>query len=222
MDFSSLLLASFTGLVSGFLICIPVGPINITIINEGAKRGFLWACLIGFGAMAMDLLYCSLAFVGSSSLFASKTFRAVMELLSFLLMIWLGYKYLIARDLPETTPTMEVVEHKFHPHTAFMIGFVRVLGNPAVLLFWITLSATFISHEWIADALVSKLACVGGISVGGLTWFTLLSYLVSRGHGKFSRNTLVRMSHISGGSLLIVAFFIGMRLVRMLAAHKGP
>jgi threonine/homoserine/homoserine lactone efflux protein len=217
LDFSDLFMAVLTGFIGGFLLCIPVGPINITIINEGAKRGFLWALMIGLGAMVMDVIYCSMGFAGFSSLFASRYLRAAMELSSFLLTLFLGIKYLIAHDLPATTPTVERVEHRFHPHTAFWIGFVRVLGNPAVLLFWIALSATFISHEWIDDSWPSKIACIGGNFLGGMAWFFLLSFLVSRGHGKFSTKTLVRMSHGSGASLLIVAVFLGFRLIRLLA-----
>lgn len=215
-----LLTAFIAGFISGFIVCIPVGPINITIINEGARRGFIWAMLIGIGAMVMDLIYCGIAFAGFSSLFTSRMIRATMELLSFLLMVWLGIKYLLARSLPATTPTVEKVEHRFHPHTAFWIGFVRVLGNPAVLLFWITVSATFLSHRWIEDNIVSKSVCVLGTFCGGIVWFILLSYLVSRGHGKFSTTTLVRMSHISGATLLAAGLFMGYRLIKMLS-HQG-
>lgn len=213
----SLSLSVFIGLVSGFLISIPVGPINITIINEGAHRGFRWAAMIGFGAIVMDFIYCALAFAGFSGMFGSNLMRATMELLSFLAMGFLGVKYLRVADLPATTPSVERVEHRLHPHTAFTIGFVRVLGNPAVLLFWITLSATLISHEWIEDNIWSKAACVLGMSIGAFAWFMFLSFVVSLGHGRFSRKTLVRMSHFSGAAFLLMAAFIGVRLIRLLA-----
>jgi L-lysine exporter family protein LysE/ArgO len=221
-ELNSQITAMLAGLVSGFLFSIPVGPINATILNEGAKRGFFWAFMIGLGAMAMDLIYCSLAFAGFSGLFASNVMRATMELLSFLLMLYLGVKYLLATDLPATTHTIETVEHKLHPHAAFWIGFVRVLGNPAVLLFWITTYAVLISHEFIDDKLPTKAVCVLGTFFGGLAWFVLLAFLVSRGHGKFSRRSLMRMSHISGASLLILGIFIGFRLIKLLATirHK--
>jgi L-lysine exporter family protein LysE/ArgO len=215
----ALLTAGLAGVISGFVVSIPVGPINITIVNEGARRGFFWAFMIGVGAMAMDLIYCGIAFAGFSGLFASKFMKAAMELLSFLFLIYLGIKYLITASLPATTPTVEAMEHKLHPHTAFWIGFVRVLGNPAVLLFWITVSATFISHDWIDDTFLSKAVCVFGTFVGGLLWFILLSFLVAQGHGKFSTSALVRMAHISGAILLIAGIVIGYRLVSMLARH---
>jgi threonine/homoserine/homoserine lactone efflux protein len=220
-DISSIVFAGVIGLISGFLISIPVGPINITIINEGAQRGFKWATLIGLGAISMDFIYCALAFAGFSGLFSSQIMRAAIELLSFLAMLYLGAKYLRVPDLPETTPSVERVEHRLHPHTAFTIGFVRVLGNPAVLLFWLTLSATLISHEWVVDAWPTKAACVVGMSLGALSWFIFLSFVVSLGHGRFSKKTLLRMSHFSGASFLVFAVIIGVRLVKLLAKRGG-
>ena len=213
-----LIVAGTTGFVFGFLVCIPVGPINVAIINEGARRGFLWSLMVGLGAMVMDTIYCGIAFTGFSSLFTGPLVRAGMELLSFMLMFFLGIKYLIARDVPEHTRTVDVVEHKFHPHTAFWIGFVRVLGNPAILLFWFTLSATFLSHEWIQENTPSKVFCAIGNFLGGMVWFFFLSFLVAKGHGKFSTRTLLNMSRVSGLSLLVAAIFIASRLVHLLAA----
>lgn len=219
-DLGDLFISALAGFISGFLVCIPVGPINVAIINEGARRGLLWSIMIGLGAMVMDTIYCGIAFAGFSSLFTTPLVKAGMELTSFMLMFFLGIKYLLARDVPEHTRTVDVVEHKFHPHTAFWIGFVRVLGNPAVLLFWITLSATFISHEWISENTTSKIFCATGNFLGGMTWFFLLSFLVHKGHGKFSTRTLLNMSRVSGLCLLIAAVFISVRLVGLLAAAR--
>ena len=217
---TDLLTSALAGYISGFLVCIPVGPINVAIINEGARRGLLWSIMIGLGAMVMDTMYCAIAFTGFSSLFTGELIRSGMELLSFLLMFVLGLKYLMARDIPEHTITVDAVEHKFHPHTAFWVGFVRVLGNPAVLLFWFTLSATFLAHEWISENIPSKVFCAAGNFLGGMTWFCLLSFLVSKGHGKFSTRTLLNMSRVSGLSLLVAAGFIAFRLVHLLEAAR--
>jgi len=218
-DFSSYVVPAFTGFASGFLVSIPVGPINISIVNEGARRGFSWAFLIGLGATVMEVIYCAIAFAGFTHLFDSRWIKATMELVSFLLMLFLGVKYLVAHSLPATTRSIETVEHHLHPHTAFWTGLVRCLGNPGVLLFWITFSAMFISHEWMEDTWPSRGACVLGVALGCFAWFTLLSFLVSRGHGRFSTNTLLRMSQCSGASVLVVAIVTGVRLIILLAHH---
>jgi len=216
-NLSDYLVPAFTGFVSGFLVSIPVGPINISIVNEGARRGFIWAFLIGLGATIMEVIYCAIAFAGFTHLFDSRVVKATMELVSFLLMMFLGVKYLIAHSLPATTRSVESIEHRLHPHAAFWTGLVRCLGNPGVLLFWITISATFISHDWMDDTWQSKGMCLLGVTLGCFSWFTLLSFLVSRGHGRFSTNTLLRMSQFSGASLLIVSLVMGGRLVKLLA-----
>jgi threonine/homoserine/homoserine lactone efflux protein len=217
VDVSSMVSALAIGLVSGFIISIPVGPINLAIINGGAKRGFKWGVLIGFGAIAMDIIYCGIAFAGFSGMFTARLLQASIQLLSFLALIYLGIKYLQATHLPTTSKGVEMVEHRLHPHTAFMIGFVQVLGNPSVLLFWIFLSAFIMSHEWIEDTWASKGACVVGMSSGAFAWFVLLSFLVSLGHGRFSAKTLLRMSHLSGACLLLGALPVGIKLVKLIA-----
>jgi len=75
-----------------------------------------------------------------------------------------------------------------------MTGFVRVLGNFGVLVFWVILGANFISREWVTPDWPGKLACVAGVALGTGAWFVGLSWFVSLGHGKFSEKGLLRWS----------------------------
>lgn len=212
-------MAWLAGFMSGFLVSIPVGPINVTIINEGGRRGLKWGLLIGAGAVLMEVIYCTMGFSAFANFFTDKLVKASMELVSFLLTLMLGLKYLLFPSINTALKTVESIEEKFHPHSAFMIGFVRVLGNPMVLLFWITLAATFVSHEWVDPPWSSKVACIIGVGMGAGLWFVLLSYAVSWGHKKFSTQTLLRMSQVSGASLLCMAIGIGSRIISHLAKH---
>jgi threonine/homoserine/homoserine lactone efflux protein len=214
-----LILSWLVGFLCGFLISIPVGPINVTIINEGVRRGFIWALLIGFGAVTMEVIYCSLGFAGFASFLVSKTFKAAMELISFILMLFLGFKYLTAPSIPTTSKSADKIEEKLHPHSAFMIGFVRVLGNPAVLLFWVVIAAAFVSHDLVDETLLSKAACISGVGMGAALWFLLLSYTISLRHKQISTKALLRMSHISGVFLLGFAAIIGIRIILLLSHH---
>ncbi len=209
--------AAATGVVAGVLVSILPGPINISVIHEGASRGFLRALMIGLGAVAMETVYCAVGFASISSLFQSRLMHAAIELISFILVLFLGLKYLIAPKLAKTSHSADKIEHRLHPHTAFMIGFVRVLGNPSVLFVWITLSATFTAHGWVDPNWTSKSLCIGGVSVGAALWFAVLSYSVSLGHQKLTDRVLLRLSHLCGMLLLIMALIIGVRLVKVLA-----
>ena len=140
-----------------------------------------------------------------------------MEVFTFVFMLFLGIKFLSAKTV--TAPTHlgaaasrieQRIDEKLHPHSAFMIGFTRVLGNMGVLLFWIVAAIYFMSHEayftsyeWVEDTVAAKAAFITGVALGANTWFCALSYVVSRrGYGRFSEQTLVRMQHFSGFCLL--------------------
>src|SRR5262249_31351036 len=162
-----------------------VGPINLTIMNEGARRGFYWAMMIGLGATAMEVIYCFIAFTGFASFFTRGYIQAAMELFSFVFMIFLGIKFLTAKsvqapvDFGDTAEKLEArIENRIHPHSAFMTGFVRVMGNVGVLVFWIILAASFISREWVTPDWTGKLACVTGVALGTGTWFIGLSWVI--------------------------------------------
>ncbi len=222
-----ILLAGLTGFVSGLLLSIPVGPINLTIMNEGTRRGFFWAMLIGLGATAMEVIYCFIAFTGFASFFSQGYVKAAMELFSFVFMLVLGVKFLLAKsvgqrpvDLGAAAGRVEQrLQERLHPHSAFMTGFVRTMGNLGVFVCWIILAANFISREWVAPDWPGKLACVAGVALGVGTWFIGLSWAVSLGHGKFSEKTLLRMERVSGVGLLALGLVHGGIIIHQMALH---
>lgn len=219
-DLGELLIPWVAGFMAGYLACIPVGPVNVSIINEGARRGFRYAFFIGLGAVTMELIYSGIAFAGFAQLFTSPLIRAIMELVSFVVVTAIGIGYLRTREMPPTSHAVHLVEQRLHPHTAFMTGFVRVLGNPATLLFWIAFAAASVAHEWVNQTWPAKIAAISGIGLGAMTWFTKLGYAVSLGHRRFSPRVLLRTAHVSGALLLAAGLFMGGRLVVALAKHR--
>jgi threonine/homoserine/homoserine lactone efflux protein len=221
-----IVLAALTGFISGLVLSIPVGPINLTILNEGARRGFRWAVLIGLGATTMEVIYCFIAFTGFASFFTRGYVKATMELISFVFLLFLGIKFLVTKEGPAHVRFGSAVERieaqfekRFEGHSAFITGLLRVMGNVGVLVFWIILAANFISREWVRPDWPGKLACVGGVALGTGLWFVVLSWFSSLGQGKFSEKTLIKMEHISGILLLALALIHGGTIVWQM--HKA-
>ncbi len=224
LDLPPIFIAALTGFLSGLILCIPVGPVNITILNEGARRGFRCAALIGLGATAMEVIYCAVAFTGFAAFFEKGWIKSVMEVFSFAFMMFLGVRFLLAKSVPLVEKLElkieERIEEKLHPHSAFMIGFVRTLANPGVLLGWIILGANFISRGWVEPTREGKLACLAGVTVSVGLWFTGLSWAISLGHKKFTEKTMVKMERLSGVGLIVLAMIQGGYIAWKLAKHK--
>jgi threonine/homoserine/homoserine lactone efflux protein len=227
-DTHPVLLSALAGFVCALAFAAIPGPINLTILNEGAQRGFRWAFLIGLGASVMDSIYCAISFTGFSTFFYSEVVKASMQVFTFVFLLYLGFKFLLAETvnvptkLDHASEKIEArLEEKLHPHSAFMTGFVRVLGNLGVLLAWVIWSAFLMAHDWVADTLPARSACVGGVFTGALTWFVILSYGISRGHGKFSVKTMLRLQHFSGICLILAGIFAGGNIIWHLVHHHA-
>lgn len=229
-----ILLAALVGFACAVVFsCLP-GPINLTILNEGAQRGFKWGFFIGLGATTMDVIYCSISFTGISQFIDHGFAQTMMRVMGFVFLLFLGFKFLFSNLLSNASPLdlaigklEERIEQKVHPHSAFATGFVRVAANLGVLGAWVALSATLLStkaffstQEWVDDTKPAKLACVAGVFTGTILWFLFWSFLVSRGHGKFSAKSLLRLQHVSGLCLIGTAIYEGVRIALHLAQHR--
>jgi threonine/homoserine/homoserine lactone efflux protein len=220
-DLPPILIAGITGLVSGLLLSIPVGPINLTILNEGARRGFKWAAMIGLGATVMEVIYCFIAFTSFASFFNQGYVKPAMQLFGFVFMLFIGIRFLCAKAaearpvrLGAAAERIEArLEERLQPHSAFMTGLVRVMGNLGVLVFWVFLAFFFGSHDLVTPDWPGKLACVAGVAVGTGGWFIGLSWVVSLGHGKWSDKTMLRVEHYSGVFLVALALIQGVHII---------
>jgi hypothetical protein len=157
-----------------------------------------------------------------------------MKVFTFVFLLFLGAKFLTAKKVAATTQLGSKaeqlegrIEEKLQPHSAFAIGFVRVMGNFGVLATWLVISAYLMSHEayftdqlWVADTLGAKAACILGVALGTNAWFCGLSFVVSRGRGRFGEKTLLRMQHVSGLCLIAVGVFDGVHIAWQLSHHK--
>jgi len=217
MTLTGYLIAIISGAITGFICAVPVGPINVAIMEEGIQSGRKRAFIIAIGALLMEMIYCIIAFSGFATLFSDKIILATVELISFLAVTFFGIKYLMIDAVTVQGKRAKVVENRLSPHTAFWTGFVRVLVNPNVLLFWIMISAVLISNQTIQAEWKSRMACVIGAAIGIGSWFTLLVIGSARAKNRFSDKTLVKFSQISGVLLLLLSIVIAVRLIGTVA-----
>ena len=222
-DAHPILVAAMAGFVCAVFFSSLPGPINLTILNEGAQRGFKWAFFIGLGAAVMDIIYCSISFTGISQFIDHGLAQTIMRVMGFVFLLFIGFKFLLAKPQPDSSPINlaiekleERIEQKMHPHSAFAIGFVRVAANLGVLVAWVVLSATLLS----TNSIPAKAACVSGVFTGAILWFLFWSFIASRGHGKFSAKTLLRLQQVSGLCLILTAIYEGVRIALHLAKQN--
>jgi L-lysine exporter family protein LysE/ArgO len=179
-----------SGLFFGFIAAIPLGPINVFVISQTLKRDFLHGFMAGLTAAVLDILYCFGAIAGISLVtfnLDSYLGLPIMKVVAATVLIVLGIRlYLQSKTYKDTLP-----EKKTGTFSArSLLGVVLLyVSNPALYAFWIIVAGTVTSHAWVKRQGPSALLFSLAVGIGGLAWYTILTYYVAKYHHQFKVKT---------------------------------
>ncbi len=186
-----------TGLVIGFSIAAPVGPIGVLCIRRTLADGRAAGLVSGLGAATADAIYGSIAGFGLtfiSSFLLDQ--RLALRLLGGVFLCYLGVKTLRARPAERVA----AAEGK-GLGGAYASTFVLTLTNPLTIL---SFAAIFAGLD-LAGARASYLAAailVAGVFLGSALWWLLLSGGVSIFRARLDVRALQWVNRISGAIIL--------------------
>jgi threonine/homoserine/homoserine lactone efflux protein len=210
----NLLQAVVAGFVCGFVVSVPVGPVNLTVVNQALRKGFGPAFLVGLGAICAETFYATLMLAGHSTLLDHPSVVWAMRVLALVAMIALGVRSL--RMKPEkieaSVATAERVDERWHHPRAFLLGFILTVSNVLLVVLWATLGAVLFAHDWVQPAWSSRAFCVAGVFGGGLLWFLLLAWFVSRAHRRVKPTVMTALVRVCGVIFLLFAGLLAWKL----------
>lgn len=186
------------GLLIGFSIAAPVGPIGILCIRRTLAEGRLAGLLSGLGAATADALYGCIAGFGLTFVSGVLIDQAFwVRLIGGIFLCYLGVRTLLAA--PSTQPATGTSHQGLlgnYLSTVFL-----TLTNPTTILSFAAVFAalglaTTGGNYWTAMALVA------GVFIGSALWWLLLSGGVSLLRSRFNPDGLKWLNRISGSILL--------------------
>lgn len=145
--------AFWKGIVLGFSIAAPVGPIGLLVLRRSLAGGMGAGFICGLGAAVADLCYGALAVFGVT-LMAS--WQRPAALLGGLLLCWLAWQTLRSR------PGSEAARG-----SGFWSTFLLTLSNPMTILSFAAMAAG------VGAAAPSLF--IAGVFSGSLLWWAILS-----------------------------------------------
>ena len=197
------------GLVLGFIICVPFGPIGLLCVRRTLMDGKVAGIASVLGASVVDALYCAIAGLGVSyiSNFLSDE-RAVLRLAGGLILIAMGIKIFF------THPAEKTPEASGHGLVAsFGSSFFLMLTNPlAILVFTATFSALGIGG-W-QDAYISTGMLVIGVFVGSALWAPIFVAGVNLFSPRLTLSQLRLANEVAG--IILVLFGVLVCLLALL------
>ena len=199
MDLSLLL----AGMAIGLAVTAPLGPVNILVIRNAIRRGFGAAFLVGLGAVVADVIYATAAAYGISwvSHLIEAYARPLLVIGGLLLVVtgvWLARKRL-------EISAVEAEEPQAAKHIGKMLAaFGLTISNPGELFGFIAIFGTMSGVLRLHEGWARPPTVIAGVAIGGILWWLLLSYLVSRLKSRISGRALERVNRWTG--VLIAAF----------------
>jgi threonine/homoserine/homoserine lactone efflux protein len=151
------------GLLLGFTLTAPPGPMNALIASQ-AVRSLRRGVVTGLGAMSADAILGTVVFALSRSVDVTNFARPIY-VLGCLVMGYFGYRLLVAHPSAPPPPVSTVWTYS----SALAIG----LSNPFQILWWLTAGLAF--------AYVGGLALFAGLFGAIAIWIIAFPYALSVG-----------------------------------------
>ena len=187
------------GIVIGFSIAAPVGPIGVLCIRRTLAGGFRLGLVSGLGAALADAVYGSIAAFGLTALSDVLVRQQVaLRFLGGAFLCYLGVRTFLAR------PATEGVAREYRSLLGALAStFVLTLTNPMTIILFAGVFAGLglVSTE---GGFPTAGTMVLGVFLGSGAWWLLLSGAVSRLRRQVSPGLLRWVNRASG--VIITAF----------------
>lgn len=185
------------GLIIGFSIAAPVGPVGILCIRRSLSQGYWVGFFTGLGAATADALYGFIAGFGLTIISHYLVNQQMgLKLMGGLFLCYLGFKIALEK------PTQESANPSGKFIGAYASTFFLTITNPITILSFIAIFAGLGlgTENNYGDAGILVL----GVFLGSALWWLILVSGISLFRAQINARTLQWINRISG--MIIIGF----------------
>jgi threonine/homoserine/homoserine lactone efflux protein len=209
----------FKGLILGFSIAAPVGPIGVLCIRRTLAEGRTIGFVSGLGAATADGFYGAVAAFGLTLISNFLTGQSLwLRLIGGAFLIYLGVTTFLAKPAQAgQAQTMGGTGLLDHPATRLIGAYASTLGltltNPATILSFAVIFAGVIGAPVGGLGAGSAGSLVAGVFIGSALWWLTLSVGVGLLRAKFNAGIMVWVNRVSGVIITVFGSVVLMSLL---------
>jgi threonine/homoserine/homoserine lactone efflux protein len=167
------------GVAIGALTGVPIGPVNVAVIDGAYRHTLRRGMAVGLGGAVGDFCFALIGVLGvGPHVIAQPGVKPVLYLVSGLVLV--VYGILTVRSQPPPPPTAP--PHQSPPGKEVWSGFTVGLGlivlNPAAIVTWVVVVGSHIGED--IETLEGFAAAVG-VFLGSFAWFAFVAYVADKG-----------------------------------------
>jgi L-lysine exporter family protein LysE/ArgO len=223
-----MIIALLVGFGSGWLISMPIGPVNAAAITRTIHFSNRHGFLVGLGAAVMDIIYCAGATQINAFLLRSPVINLAFQTVGFALLLYLGIKSFRAEkqehpfepSVKDTTQEKkaEARVSKMHLKTAsyfasFSLGVVLYASNVSGVPEWIFISAFWHNQGLELIGLPNAALFAAGAGLGTAGWFFTLTRFFSKRSATLKPATLHVINRVAGFAMLAFGVYFGYQII---------
>ena len=188
------------GLIIGFSIAAPVGPIGVLCIRRTLAEGRLAGFLSGMGAASADMFYGAVAAFGLTAVQDLLVGQSNwLRIVGGIFLLYLGVKTFFSK------PSQESAEaRRGGLFGAYLTTFFLTITNPITILSFLAIFAGLRLGETDGNYLSASIMVLG-VFIGSAAWWLALSTGVSLLREKFTPALLTWVNRLAG----VVIFVFG-------------
>jgi threonine/homoserine/homoserine lactone efflux protein len=197
------------GLILGWSIAWPPGPINSEMIRRGLTRGFWPAYAVGLGACSGDFLWALAVTLGAGALANVPGVTTVLGVISLILLVTLAFTFFrhAIRGMRGTLPPPARLDSS---RAGYLLGIGMALSSPWNIAFWLAVVG---QQAGVALGFLSSLVLATSVVIGAATWGLFLCTAVRLGARFATPKWEIATNSLTGLLMLYFAVQLVRRLV---------
>lgn len=189
------------GMLLGFTAAVPLGPINMLIMNE-ALRSYKNGVSVGIGAMSADTSYLLIILFGLSAYVNQDSVLNALTIFGSCFLMFIAYKMFLNRN-EDIKRVKADTKGSLFKH--YVKGYILTLLSPYTVVFWLSVATLSFNKT-------NQSALIVGMLFALVIWITLMPYFVYKTKHLVSQRVYSKIAVVSALVFLFFAFGMLIRL----------
>lgn len=189
-----------SGIGLGFVLSFLTGPVFFALIKTSIEKGFYAGVSLAGGVLFSDIFYVGISLYGTSYIALENEYRMQIGIAGSSILFIIGLYYLFKK----VKVNYEQASSKRKNTGYFIKGFLMCIFNPAILLYWLSVTSSVIS---ISGEIKSSeiIPFFGSILITQFSLDVLKAYYANKLRYRIKERNIARLNRIAGVLILIFA-----------------
>ena len=211
-----------SGVIMGLIAAVPIGPVNLICIRRSFAFGPVNGFVSGLGAALGDGVFAAITFFGLTWIAQLiQSYDSIIEIVGGALLVWFGVHTVMSPVVGKVEDSDKNEPGASNLVRAMASSFVLTITNPATLIAFASMFASFHALIGGANSYVDAGFVVAGVVGGSAGWWLCLTSVIGIFHTRITDRTVRIINRASGMLVAIFGLAVLIHVILKVFGHSG-